>query len=116
MSESDGLDLRSVVDRFDQSATTLDQLHGRIAALATAQVEQESHTRTMWSAASEIKAMTFELASATKAIGEAVGAAREALEAGTAFMASTDLSVVREGVEAMRTDASVTREHNTLIT
>lgn len=101
MSDEPSLELRSVVQRFKESSTALEELQERLRALALAEEQQSRVATALDGTAETVARFAVSADAATSTLQEAITKATDALSAASSFLAGTDLSALNSVVHEM---------------
>jgi hypothetical protein len=98
MSESESLTLRSVTDRFNESADVLDRLRERIQSLGLAEETQQEAAETLRLASERLTELVAKVESVVNELDLAQSRVTESLEVARQFLEGTDLERLRSEV------------------
>lgn len=113
--ESVSLELRSVVQRFNDSGEVLEQLRERLRLLAEADETQSASASSIGEASEELRQFAGELAKETAALASAAAETKAAMETAREFLQGTDLKVIREDVGRLATGQEALQTANTRV-
>jgi ABC-type transporter Mla subunit MlaD len=101
MEDDKGLNLKVVSERFEQASTALDELAQRLNSLRSTNEVLDSTNQSTQMAANAIRVASNELASMNEVLGQSIDSIRSAAESAAHFMAQTDASEIRAGINGI---------------
>lgn len=104
MSDTESLDLRSVTDRFNESAHTLDQLRERLRALVLAEDTQGRAARALDSSAERLTALASDVQAVVEQLTAAQTTVRDALDVARSALQDADVNRLTEQIQELRND------------
>ena len=104
MSDNESLTLDDVRKRFAESDATLRQIRYRLAGLADAQADAQASADSLREAAGVVTSFGTQAARLLDDLATAQRDARAALEATARFLDGSELTAMRESIDAMRDD------------
>lgn len=93
--DSASLELRSVVQRFNDSTEVLGQLRERLRSLAEAEDSQAASAESLDDASEHLRSFTTQIEQSTATLQAAVDETRAAMAVAREFLEGTDLKAVR---------------------
>lgn len=113
--ESVSLELRSVVQRFNDSSEVLEQLRERLRLLALADETQSASAKSIGEASEQLREFAGEVEKETSALASAVAETKAAMEIAREFLQGTDLKAIREEVGRLTMGQTALQTGNTRV-
>jgi chromosome segregation ATPase len=113
MAERSTLTVQAVLDRFDESGTTLTQLAEKLRALTLAEEATGEAASSIASAAANLDSFVAALQKLTEQATAAQAEVRKAVESASQFLGATDLAALRRSIQDLTKTAATQLEHST---
>src|SRR4051812_44693938 len=101
MSDAAGLDLHSVIQRFQDSTDALGQLRERLRALAEAEAGQTNAVASIKGASVELRSQVKAMKTIVDSLDSAVSETRVAMEAAAGLLDGSNIMALRSDVQAV---------------